>query len=152
LPFAAGVFDAVWVSQVIHHVPDLAAFGREVGRVLRPGGNLVLRGGFAVPEGLLLRRYFPAAFHPDTTALLPAVAAGFAAAGLRQVAHRQVVQKLADNPEQFVARTRTRSLSNLARLPDAAFADGMRRLDDDARSGRLPEPLAETLDLVVFRP
>jgi SAM-dependent methyltransferase len=41
-PFSAAVFDAVWASQVIHHV-DLPAFTASMRRILKPGGRLLLR-------------------------------------------------------------------------------------------------------------
>lgn len=38
LPYEDGSFDIVFHNSVIEHVPDVAAFNREVHRVLRPGG------------------------------------------------------------------------------------------------------------------
>ena len=43
LPLRAGTVDAVWLSTVIHHLPDLAAAARELRRVLRPGGPVLIR-------------------------------------------------------------------------------------------------------------
>lgn len=42
LPFAAGAFDAVFISAVLGEVPDRKACLSEVRRVLRPGGRLVV--------------------------------------------------------------------------------------------------------------
>ncbi|MFF1509624.1 SAM-dependent methyltransferase [Streptomyces sp. NPDC058326] len=42
LPFAAGSFDAVIALESIIHMPDRARVLRQVARVLRPGGRLVL--------------------------------------------------------------------------------------------------------------
>jgi 2-polyprenyl-3-methyl-5-hydroxy-6-metoxy-1,4-benzoquinol methylase len=42
LPFEDGSFDVVFSSQVIEHLLDPAAGARELARVLRPGGRLVL--------------------------------------------------------------------------------------------------------------
>ena len=42
LPFPDGAFDRVAVVDMLEHVPDDAAFARELARVVRPGGWLVV--------------------------------------------------------------------------------------------------------------
>lgn len=42
LPFAAGTFDAVLCVEALEHLPDTAAAIRELARVLKPGGTLVV--------------------------------------------------------------------------------------------------------------
>ena len=42
LPFPDGEFDAVAVVDMLEHVPDDRAFLAELGRILRPGGRLVV--------------------------------------------------------------------------------------------------------------
>ncbi|HEY0531431.1 MAG TPA: class I SAM-dependent methyltransferase [Actinoplanes sp.] len=145
VPFRAGVFDAIWASQMLHHVTDRPAFTANVRRVLKPGGHLLLRGGFGPPDELPYYRYFPAAW-PDRTQMssLPA------SLDLPLVAHLKVTQVLAESPPEFVARARSRSLSNLATLDDALFEAGVRAIERDAAEGRLPGRIAEQLDLVVF--
>lgn len=46
LPFADGCFDAVTCGNSFHHYPRQAAVVREMRRVLRPGGRLLLVDGF----------------------------------------------------------------------------------------------------------
>lgn len=41
LPFADASFDLVHARQVMHHARDLERLGREIGRVLRPGGTFI---------------------------------------------------------------------------------------------------------------
>jgi len=41
LPFADATFDAVHCRAVLHHARDLTALGREIARVLKPGGTFV---------------------------------------------------------------------------------------------------------------
>ncbi|MDY7089843.1 MAG: class I SAM-dependent methyltransferase [Actinomycetota bacterium] len=43
LPFRARTFDAVWASQMIHHVRDLPAFAAELRRVLQPSVHVLIR-------------------------------------------------------------------------------------------------------------
>ena len=42
LPFPDGAFDRVVVVDMLEHVPDEAAFARELARVTKPGGRLVV--------------------------------------------------------------------------------------------------------------
>jgi SAM-dependent methyltransferase len=153
LPFAGATFHAVWFSQVIHHVADPAASVAELRRVLRPGGYVLLRGGFGDPAELPLYPYFPQAWETgydwpaalrETTVLLDRV-------GMRQVSHRLVEQEMAADAADLVDRVRTRSLSLLAQLPDAVYETGLAALEAAARAGRVPSPVTERLDFVIFQ-
>jgi avermectin B 5-O-methyltransferase len=53
LPFEDGSFDAVWALESIIHMPDRLQVLREMSRVIRPGGRIVLTDFFArapIPE------------------------------------------------------------------------------------------------------
>ncbi len=52
MPYKDVLFDAVFESGVVHHIPDWRAALREVGRVLKPGGRFC----FAEPSRGRLRR------------------------------------------------------------------------------------------------
>ncbi len=56
LPFKSGLFDWILCIGVLHHLPERAPALREIARVLRPGGRLVL--GVYSPKSIqsLLRR------------------------------------------------------------------------------------------------
>ena len=43
LPFPSGSFDMVISNSIVHHLPDPLPFLREVARVVRPGGGLLVR-------------------------------------------------------------------------------------------------------------
>jgi ubiquinone/menaquinone biosynthesis C-methylase UbiE len=43
LPFGDGAFDVVTCRTAAHHFPDVATFVRQIHRVLRPGGSLLLQ-------------------------------------------------------------------------------------------------------------
>ncbi|ANZ40717.1 hypothetical protein BBK82_36705 [Lentzea guizhouensis] len=62
IPLPDDSVDVVWMSTVVHHIPDLAAAGAELRRVLRPGGRVVLRSLFRDRHtGIGLFRFFPEA-------------------------------------------------------------------------------------------
>jgi SAM-dependent methyltransferase len=46
LPVGTAVVDVVWMSAVLHHLRELRRCAREVGRVVRPGGRVLVRGYF----------------------------------------------------------------------------------------------------------
>ena len=162
------MFDAIWASQVVHHVDDLAAFAGNVRRVLKPGslqvrvlrdgqqhvrhrlghlhdrgveerGHLLLRGGFGPPGELPPYRYFPEAWPPGKERTLSQISEVLAAAGLHQSQHVQVEQVLAESPDEFIDRARTRSLSNLAGLADSVFQSGLRAMEQHAGEGGMQD-------------
>lgn len=57
LPFAADTLGAIVMIDVFHHLPDPAAFLREAGRALRPGGRVVLIEPWISVAGRLLWTY-----------------------------------------------------------------------------------------------
>ena len=69
LPFRDGTFDAVISTQLLGLVTDPAAMGREIGRVLRPGGRAWITGPAAYPyDSADPEHRFG---EPDLPALLP---------------------------------------------------------------------------------
>lgn len=151
-PFRSGVFDAVWASQVVHHVRDLAAFAANMRRILRPNGYLLLRGGFGPVEELPLYRYFPAAWAPDNGVrlLLDRIVDVLADADLEVVDRVQVEQVFAGDVDELIEKVESRSLSNLAGLSATAFREGLSALRQDADDGVITGPVLDRLDLVVW--
>ncbi|GID28274.1 hypothetical protein Abr02nite_32570 [Paractinoplanes brasiliensis] len=152
LPFRARTFDAVWASQMIHHVRDLPAFAAELRRVLQPNGHLLIRGGFGPPTELPFYRYFPRAWTESKAALvtLDQITGVLSEAGFAVTAHVRVEQTYANSPEELIEKAATRSLSPLADLPDQLFEEGLAALRADAAEGRIAVPVVEQLDLVVL--
>ncbi len=58
LPLAATTIDAVVGLDVLHHLPDPAAFFREAARVLRPDGRIVLVEPWITPFSWVVYRFF----------------------------------------------------------------------------------------------
>jgi ubiquinone/menaquinone biosynthesis C-methylase UbiE len=157
LPFRGASFAVVWASQVIHHVDDLPSSARELRRVLRPGGTLLLRGVFAATtDAIPWARYFPGAIYTVTSVYptLEHITEVFAAAGLRREGHEVVVQVTASSLGELYERVRLRADSTLEMLPDDEFELGLGRLSADASTEHTkgsPTPIREPVELVIFR-
>jgi ubiquinone/menaquinone biosynthesis C-methylase UbiE len=144
-----------WVSTVVHHLDDLPAAARELRRVLRPGGPVLVRQAFPdrLDEVTLYQRWFPGAARIGA-AVLPSVgqvADGFAAAGFRLQARASVTQVSAPSLVVYRDKVRLRADTGLRLLPDEEFAAGLAALDRAAAAETTPAPVTDRLDLLVFR-
>jgi SAM-dependent methyltransferase len=159
LPLPDDSADAVWLSNVLQHVPDLGAAAHELGRVLRPGAPVLIRAGMSrqgLPggyEGIELVRWFPETVR--TVETFPSVAdtcAAFAAAGLRQEALEQVTETYPGGLAGLLDQVDTLRLADttLRNLGEDEFLRGKERLRRAVRNGA-DEPRTNRLDLLVLR-
>ncbi|AGL21324.1 class I SAM-dependent methyltransferase [Actinoplanes sp. N902-109] len=146
LPLAAGSADAVWLSTVIHHVPDLRAAGRELRRVLRPGGKVLIRSVFAGrPDGVSLFRWWPSAVRVlDTYPSIEEIVTAFDGFTAHRV--ESVPQVTAPSARVAAERLRRAAHTPLQLITDAEFAEGLARL----RAETSAEPVVDSLDLLVL--
>lgn len=166
LPLPDASADAVWLSLVIHHIPDLTVAAREIRRVLRPGAPVLVRQGFPdrfEPVGPLrldsieLVRWFPETAR--TAATFPSLAetcAAFAAAGFRQEALEHVRETYPGSLADFLDQVDTfrRADTTMRALTEDEFCRGKERLRRAVRDeGRTttPAPRSNSLDLLVLR-
>jgi SAM-dependent methyltransferase len=139
---------------VVHHFEDAAVAARELRRVVRPGGVVIVRGTLrdSLP-GIPLFDYFPAArpiaewHHPSADE----VAAVFARERLELVLHEGIEHQLTESLRAWYERVRVRAISTLEVLDDAEFEEGLARLRAAAERETEPEPVVERVDLLVFR-
>jgi ubiquinone/menaquinone biosynthesis C-methylase UbiE len=155
LPLRDGCCGWAWVSTVVHHLDDLPATARELRRVLRPGGPVLVRQAF--PDRLeavtLYRRFFPGAAR-IAAAVLPTVeqvTEAFAAAGFRVQARKEVSQQSAPSLAAYLDKTRRRADTGLRLLGDAEFTAGLAALERAAAAETTPAPVTDRLDLLVLR-
>jgi ubiquinone/menaquinone biosynthesis C-methylase UbiE len=153
IPLPDGSVDLVFMSMVLHHVPDPAALARECRRVLRPEGIVFLRGAvrehlagypdvpfFPAMVPILERILPPASFVRDT----------FEAAGFRTLAIDVIRQEVAPSFDAYAAKIATRADSVIASLEPADFDAGMAALR--AHAARTPGvAVLEPIDVFVFR-
>jgi SAM-dependent methyltransferase len=151
IPVPDASTDAVWLSTVIHHVPDLAAAAREVRRVLKPGSPVLIRSAFAGRhDGITLFRYFPEAVAVlDRYPSVAGVEAAFAAFGFTTAGFEPVPQVTAPSLAVAAAGLRRAAHTPLQLISDEAYAAGLARLQVAARTAT--GPVVDALDLLVLR-
>jgi SAM-dependent methyltransferase len=150
-----------WLSQVVHHIPDLERAARELARVVRPGGHVLLRGslgrtgsGGGAGDDYVIYRYFPAAGRvADGFPGVGRVVEAFGSAGFEVTLTTKVAQLTAPSLRHLYERTVARADSTLAAIDDDAFAAGLEALRRDAESepAHAPTPVVDNLDFVVLR-
>lgn len=150
LPDAAADFALMFLSW--HHVADKAAGAREVARVLKSGGRLILRSTFRdrIPDHWW-RGYFPRSWDVER-AMFESEAetrAHFEAAGLRtvEVVHTEI--PFEDDMAAAVARLKLRAVSVFEHMTEDELDEGFARLDADLAAGAIIEK-PTTGDFIVF--
>ena len=150
LPDATADFVLMFLSY--HHVADKPAAAREIARVLKPGGRLLLRSTFQerIPDHWW-RGYFPRSWdveramfptEPETRALFEA--AGFATV---ETVHMEI--PFEGDVATAVDRLKLRAVSTFEHLTEAELDEGFARIEADFAAGTIVEK--PTLgDFIVF--
>jgi ubiquinone/menaquinone biosynthesis C-methylase UbiE len=151
IPLPDASCDAALLSHVVHHVADRAACTRELRRVLRPDGLVLVRGmlgGRSVP----FHEFFPSAARVDAqrTPSVAEVVAMFSA-GFEHVASEVVEQETSPSCRDYYERVKLRAISTLELIGEEEFEQGIERMRRAAESEIDPRPVIEQIDLVVFR-
>jgi ubiquinone/menaquinone biosynthesis C-methylase UbiE len=156
VPLPDGSADGVWLSLVIHHIPDLEAAAREIRRVLRPGAPVLIRQGF---PGRIDRvenvRWFPETARTVDLSLEQTCQA-FAAAGFSRDALELIPETYRASLAEFLAQADTfrRADTTIRSLTEEEFLRGkerLRRAVQDEEQTPDPEPRTNWLDLLVLR-
>jgi SAM-dependent methyltransferase len=152
LPFPDGSIDLAYSVDVIHHVVDRAAAARELFRILRPGGKVLIATDSAedIAARIPLSSYFP-----ETVAVelrrYPAIetieaelsAAGFAVEPALHVSRRY--------PLTDISGYETKSYSSLLLISDEAHQRGLCHMRSDLERGPI-EALSLYTIVVAVRP
>lgn len=150
LPVPSGSADYALLFLSWHHVRDKPRAARELARVLRPGGRLLLRANFSDhhPRPWWLE-YFPRGYEADASLFQPLheVIAQFTSAGWRVASFGTVTEPSPGTRGDMLERLRLRTLSFFAQLTPDELELGFRRLeqavaaDPDAPAPVFAEPL-----------
>jgi ubiquinone/menaquinone biosynthesis C-methylase UbiE len=152
IPLDSSTVGTVWMSTVVHHVEDLGECARELARVLRADGRILIRSSFpGRHDEIMLFHYFPAAKRvaesfptvEDLRQLFAQVS--FELRELQRV--REPAPGSLQDLRELVVHMRSTD-SALAPLTDAEFDAGLAAIDADVAREVAPAPLG--LDLLVF--
>jgi len=140
LPDATADFVLMFLS--FHHFPDQPAAAREIARVVKLGGRVILRSTFKerVPDNWF-RRFFPRS-HEIEQAMFPSQAqarAIFEAAGFSTVRSVEMEIPFEGPLVEAVERLRLRAVSTFEHLTPEELDDGFARIDAALAAGTLVE-------------
>lgn len=153
MPMGASTADVAWLSNVAHYL-DLSAAGRELARVVRPGGTVLVRSTFPDQyDGIEWMRWFPSAraIDEERSPGAATVVAAFEAAGLILEARTTVEQRIAADLAELAERLAHRSISTLELISDAEFDRGLDAVRRAARQAGADRPVVSPVALLVLR-
>ena len=154
IPLMANTADCVWLSTVLHHIPDRARCAREIRRVLIDGGPVLIRNNFGDRlDNVRWLRYFPTA-RRLASQRWPTVAdtvAAFATAGFAMESLHTVPEVIAPDLNSYHERIAVRANSTLTLIDDRDFEKGIELLRQEAASDSGKDPVVDQRNLLVLR-
>jgi SAM-dependent methyltransferase len=157
IPFENDFFDFVYMTDVIHHVPDINAMFAELRRVLRspdpklgkPGGvGCIVTQSHQQIEARPIARYFPATAvvdkerYPD----IPEIIEAANAQNFTQTKGEILPEKSIDLDDRFLELVRKKGYSMLHLISDEAYQIGLQALEKALKNGPINvQPSGETL-------
>ncbi len=139
LDFPPASFDLIFSVDVIHHVGDRPAHFRRAARALRPDGGMCT---VTDSEAIIRGREPQSRYFPETVGIelaryprIEDLKRMMVDAGFSRIRERSVrsMEDLTD-----IAAFREKAFSALHLIPEAAFAAGIARMEEDLRKGPIP--------------
>ncbi|MCA9986855.1 MAG: class I SAM-dependent methyltransferase [Anaerolineales bacterium] len=148
IPFESGSFDFIYMTDVIHHVPEMGQMFTELARVLAPNGQIcVVTESHPQITARFYNRYFPSLVGVET-GRYPAIASIIAAAatgGLHFQGRETIPQKERVVDDTFITNVREKNYSMFRLLSDTEFSTGLAALEADADRRFPPGAAGQTL-------
>jgi ubiquinone/menaquinone biosynthesis C-methylase UbiE len=138
LPFASGAFDFVFMTEVIHHLPDPYSSIEDIYRVLKKRGSLcIVTQSHKQIDGRMTSRFFPASArvdkkrYPDTDVIEAyMLKIGFNSTDLKEYQFRST-----QLGEDYLNTARNHGYSMLHKISQEEYEQGLQALDAAFASG-----------------
>lgn len=141
IPFEDNYFDFVYMTDVIHHIPDVRMMFTEIGRVLKSGGSLcIVTESHEQIDNRFYVKYFPSTAivdkgrYPDIDEII-SKAQGQPLLHIKNVIKGEGAEISVTS--DFVELVRNKGFSMFHLIPDNEYFSGLKQLEADALSGNL---------------
>jgi ubiquinone/menaquinone biosynthesis C-methylase UbiE len=145
--------DVVLMFLSLHHVRQREVAAKEIARVLRPGGRVLIRSVFSdrMPD-LRWHHFFPRARDIEMQ-MFPAsdtVMELFAGVALNPITLTAVDEEFAPDLATYASRIRLRAISTFEHLSEQECVEGTSRMDAAVAAERDQQPITAASDLLVL--
>jgi len=152
IPLPDASADVLMMFLSFHHFPDQAAAAREIARVMKPGGRVILRSTFKerIPDHWW-RGFFPRSHAIEEAMFLSEAEARavFEAAGFATVESVRTEIPFEGDIAEAVERLRLRAVSTFEHMTDEELDEGFARIDAALAAGKI-ERKPTFGDFIVF--
>lgn len=153
IPLPDNSCDVVLMFVSFHHVQQRDHAAKEIARVLRPGGRVLIRSVFSdrMPD-TRYHHFFSRArdiemqMYPTSDTVVEV----FASVGLRPITLTAIEEEFAPDLATYAARIRLRAISTFEHLSDQEFADGVARMEAAVAGMKRIQPVTASSDLLVL--
>ena len=155
IPLADDSCDLAWLSQIVHHLPDLDSAAHELRRVVKESGLVIIRSNFKGRLDGFCRYYefFPTGLVADEARhpTVEHVEQCFDRHGFRLTTFETVEQMQAGSLKEYAERIRLRSYSTFELISENEYEVGLAALEAAASLEQQPQPVMAKIDLLVFQ-
>lgn len=130
MPFPSDTFDMVFMTEVVHHLPDVASAIHEMGRILSSGLMCIVTQSHRQIEARMTSRFFPSTVvidkerYPD----IPEIKEHMKSAGLNRVWSNQYKFAPVILGEEYLVTVSRKGYSMLHKISERDYQEGLKAL------------------------
>jgi SAM-dependent methyltransferase len=138
IPFDSDFFDFSYMTDVIHHVPDIVSMFAEIKRVLKPGGaGCIVTQSHQQIEARPIAHYFPGTARVDKARYpdIPEIVETANAKGFTKIRSETLLEKPLELDAGFLELVRKKGYSMLHLISDEEYRAGLKDLEQAIQNG-----------------